>query len=52
MWRAYAPTLVEVGLLVGSIGLFSACLLLFARFLPAVLMFESRHDEHEEEDRA
>jgi molybdopterin-containing oxidoreductase family membrane subunit len=49
-WRSYSPTLVETGLLVGTVGLFAALLLLFARFLPVVSMFESRHDEHE--DRA
>ncbi|HEV7253472.1 MAG TPA: NrfD/PsrC family molybdoenzyme membrane anchor subunit [Mesorhizobium sp.] len=50
MWRSYSPTWTEAGLLVGTIGLFAALLLLFARTLPAVSMFESRHDEHE--DRA
>ncbi len=48
MWRSYAPTLVETGLLAGTIGLFAALLLLFARFLPVVSMFEARHDEHVE----
>jgi Ni/Fe-hydrogenase subunit HybB-like protein len=48
MWRAYAPTLVETGLLFGTVGLFAALVLLFARFLPVVSMFESRHDEHED----
>jgi molybdopterin-containing oxidoreductase family membrane subunit len=48
MWRFYAPTLVETGLLVGTAGLFGALLLLFVRFLPVVSMFETRHDEHED----
>jgi molybdopterin-containing oxidoreductase family membrane subunit len=47
-WRAYAPTLVETGLLFGTIGLFAALVLIFARLLPVVSMFESRHDEHED----
>jgi molybdopterin-containing oxidoreductase family membrane subunit len=47
-WRAYAPTLVETGLLFGTIGLFAALVLVFARLLPVVSMFESRHDEHED----
>ncbi len=47
-WRSYTPTLVETGLLAGTIGLFAALLLLFARFLPVVSMFEARHDEHME----
>jgi Ni/Fe-hydrogenase subunit HybB-like protein len=48
-WRFYAPTLVETGLLVGTVGLFAALLLLFARLIPVVSMFESRHDEHEDQ---
>jgi Ni/Fe-hydrogenase subunit HybB-like protein len=50
MWRSYEPTLIESGLLFGTVGLFAALLLLFARYLPVVAMAESRHDEHE--DRA
>lgn len=46
--RGYAPTLVESGLLVGTVGLFVVLLLLFARYLPVVSMFEERHDEHED----
>lgn len=51
MWRSYAPTLTEWGLLVGTIGLFCTLLLLFTRFLPVVSMFETRHDEHVRENR-
>jgi Ni/Fe-hydrogenase subunit HybB-like protein len=46
--RAYAPTLIETGLFFGTVGLFAALVLLFARTLPVVSMFESRHDEREE----
>ena len=46
--RCYSPTLPETGLFLGTVGLFAALLLLFARFLPVVSMFETRHDEHEE----
>jgi len=46
--RTYSPTLVETGLFLGTIGLFTALLLLFVRFLPVVSMFETRHDEHQE----
>lgn len=49
IWRTYSPTLPETGLFLGTIGLFAAFLLLFVRFLPVVSMFETRHDEHEEE---
>jgi Ni/Fe-hydrogenase subunit HybB-like protein len=48
--RSYAPTLIETGLFFGTVGLFAALVLLFARWVPAVSMFESRHDERE--DRA
>jgi Ni/Fe-hydrogenase subunit HybB-like protein len=44
--RTYSPTLEETGLFLGTIGLFTALLLLFVRFLPVVSMFETRHDEH------
>jgi len=44
--RTYHPTLAETGLFLGTIGLFTAFLLLFVRFLPVVSMFETRHDEH------
>jgi molybdopterin-containing oxidoreductase family membrane subunit len=46
--RTYSPTLAETGLFLGTVGLFAALLLLFVRFLPVVSMFETRHDEHEE----
>jgi hypothetical protein len=46
--RAYAPTLIETGLFFGTVGLFAALVLLFARTIPAISMFESRHDEREE----
>jgi molybdopterin-containing oxidoreductase family membrane subunit len=39
-WSSYRPTLVELGTLVGSFGLFFTLFLLFCRFLPMVAMFE------------
>jgi molybdopterin-containing oxidoreductase family membrane subunit len=42
---AYAPGGNEWALLAGAAGLFAFALLLFARFLPAVSMFETRHEE-------
>ena len=47
-WRSYAPTAPEWNLLFGTIGIMALCLLLFARFVPVVSMYEVRHDEHEE----
>jgi molybdopterin-containing oxidoreductase family membrane subunit len=42
-WRDYRPTPVELGLLVGSFGLFFTLFLLFARFLPMISMAEVKH---------
>jgi Ni/Fe-hydrogenase subunit HybB-like protein len=41
-WRTYAPTLVDFGILGGTICAFVALLLLFARLLPVVSMHEVR----------
>jgi molybdopterin-containing oxidoreductase family membrane subunit len=45
----YAPSGPEWTLLAGTVGLFAAALLLFARFVPVVSMFETRHEESEAE---
>lgn len=45
----YAASANEWALLAGAAALFGAALLLFARFLPAVSMFETRHEESEAE---
>jgi molybdopterin-containing oxidoreductase family membrane subunit len=39
-WGMFYPTYVDVGILVGSFGLFFTCFLLFIRFLPAIAMWE------------
>ena len=39
-WGSYAPTWVDVGMLLGSFGLFFTLFLLFCRFLPMVAMAE------------
>ncbi|MDX1905553.1 MAG: NrfD/PsrC family molybdoenzyme membrane anchor subunit [Bacteroidia bacterium] len=39
-WADYAPTWVEAGIFVGSIGLFMFCFFLFSKYLPVVNMFE------------
>jgi len=41
-WDVYTPTRWEIGLFVGSIGLFLALLFLFIRFLPMISIFEMR----------
>ncbi|MBC4015891.1 NrfD/PsrC family molybdoenzyme membrane anchor subunit [Siccirubricoccus deserti] len=45
----YAPTLPEWMLLLGTVGLFALLMLLFARLIPVVSMFETRHEESEAE---
>ncbi len=39
-WVMYKPTVIEVGTLIGSFGLFFTCFLLFIRFLPGIAIHE------------
>ncbi len=39
-WSYYSPTWVEIGLFVGSLGLFFTCYLIFARVAPVVAVAE------------
>ncbi len=39
-WDYYKPTLIDVGLLVGSFGIFLTLMLLFCRFLPTIAATE------------
>ncbi len=39
-WVMYSPTWVEIGIFIGSIGLFFTCYLLFARFCPVIALSE------------
>ncbi len=41
-WGLYIPTIWDWATLIGSIGLFSALLFLFIRFLPVISIFEMR----------
>ncbi|MGG5886611.1 NrfD/PsrC family molybdoenzyme membrane anchor subunit [Falsiroseomonas sp. HC035] len=43
----YVPTVPEWTLLAGTVGLFVLLMLGFARFVPVVSMFETRHEESE-----
>jgi molybdopterin-containing oxidoreductase family membrane subunit len=52
-WSMYTPTLVEIGILIGSFGLFFTLFLLFCRALPMIAMAEVKavihgasHDHH------
>lgn len=39
-WTMYSPTWVEIGIFIGSLGLFFTPFLLFARFFPVIAMSE------------
>jgi len=43
-WAMYAPTFVEVGIFIGTLGLFFTCFLLFAKFMPVVAIAEVKHN--------
>jgi molybdopterin-containing oxidoreductase family membrane subunit len=43
-WVMYRPTMIEVGTLVGSFGLFFTCFLLFIRLLPMIAIWEVKAD--------
>ncbi len=63
-WAYFRPTLVDIGMLIGSFGLFTTLFLLFLRYLPVVAMAEVKsvmphehgdhgdHDDHEEKTAA
>jgi molybdopterin-containing oxidoreductase family membrane subunit len=39
-WVMYSPTITEIGIFVGTFGLFFTCFFLFAKFLPVINMSE------------
>ncbi|MBI2815791.1 MAG: polysulfide reductase NrfD [Acidobacteria bacterium] len=39
-WSSYYPTPIEIGMLIGSFGLFFTCFLIFCRILPVIAMAE------------
>jgi molybdopterin-containing oxidoreductase family membrane subunit len=46
-WSSYAPTIVDIGLYLGSLGVFGTLFMLFLRFLPAVAVTEVKELHHE-----
>jgi Ni/Fe-hydrogenase subunit HybB-like protein len=46
-WSMYRPSLVEVGIMVGSFGLFFTLFLLFCRVLPTIAMAEVKQVIHD-----
>jgi molybdopterin-containing oxidoreductase family membrane subunit len=39
-WSTYHPSWVEVGIFIGSMGLFFTCFLLFTKYFPVIAMSE------------
>jgi molybdopterin-containing oxidoreductase family membrane subunit len=39
----YSPSFVEVGIYIGTLGLFFTCFLLFCRFFPVIALAEVKH---------
>jgi len=51
-WGLFKPTLIDIGMLVGSFGLFFTLFLLFCRFLPIIAMSEVKQVLHLEKHGA
>ncbi|MCG3194548.1 MAG: polysulfide reductase NrfD [Thermoanaerobaculia bacterium] len=51
-WTYYRPTLVEVGILLGSFGLFFTCFLIFVRVAPVVAFHEVKLTLAEQKETA
>ncbi len=62
-WGMFVPTIFDIGILVGSFGLFFTCFLLFIRVLPMIAMWEIKgvaahaapsttHDQESDKDEA
>jgi len=49
-WSMYAPTLIELGILLGSFGLFFTCYLLFVRVAPVIAIHEVKHTLAEQKE--
>lgn len=45
-WQSFVPTWIDIGMLIGSFGLFFTLFLLFCRFLPIVAMSEVKQVMH------
>lgn len=50
-WSMFAPTLTDIGLLVGSFGFFFTLFLLFIRVFPVISVFEVKHQIYESNEK-
>lgn len=48
-WSMYFPSAVEIGIFIGSFGLFFTCFLLFLRVAPVIALHEVKHTLSEQE---
>jgi molybdopterin-containing oxidoreductase family membrane subunit len=57
-WSLYSPTWVEIGIFIGTLGIFFTCYLIFVRLAPVVAMAEVKHilkaagDQYVEKNKA
>jgi Ni/Fe-hydrogenase subunit HybB-like protein len=51
-WHAYAPSWIDLGLLLGTLGFFTLLILLFLRFLPFISASEVKELKHELDARS
>ena len=51
-WSMYTPTLIEVGILLGTFGLFFTCYLLFVRVAPVIAIHEVKHTLAQQREEA
>ena len=51
-WGMYKPTIIDIGMLTGSLGLFGTAFLLFLKFVPAVALAEVKELRHDMEHEA
>jgi len=51
-WASYSPTIIEIGLFVGTLGMFTAGCLLFFRYIPMIAVSEvksvAKHDREQD----
>lgn len=49
-WTSYSPTIIDIGIYVGTFGIFATGMLLFIRFIPMIAIFEVKDQAGEKKD--